>query len=231
MEKWKSFLFMVALVLLGGICVYSCQVDDSDDYYQESESDVTPVDLFVASEPYQNLEKEIRKDIRRRINAINKLSEGEQAQYSHLMEQLLKPETRMKAREQLHALLGYDEQAERERIRTMVLEIYKGTNYSQMELLRAWQKRQMHQVAISTRANDPEAYQECIKKCEQAMELKVNECYTEFNECLKTVPAEEKLYQKGPRYDACVDSQNFCLDVCYFNLTVCKDRCRSSNGR
>lgn len=108
MKKWKSFLAMVAFIFLM-VCVYSCQVNDSDDYFLEAESNMTPADLFISSESYQNLEKEIRKDIRRRINAINKLSEEGKKQYQQLMEQLLKPETRIEAKEQLNALLGYDE--------------------------------------------------------------------------------------------------------------------------
>ena len=226
MRKYKFFLTMTVAAFLIGMSVFSCQIDDTDDYIQEAVIDVTPADLFIASEAYQNLEKEIRKDIRRRLNAINKLSKEEKKQYQQLMEQL-NSETRMEAEEQLNTLLGYDEQAERNRIKTMALEVYEGAHVSRLELLKAWQKRQMHQVVISRRTNDPEASEECIKKCNQTMERDVNGCYATFSECLETVPAEEKLHQKGPGYDACKNNLNFCLNGCYFDLTVCKDKCRS----
>lgn len=230
MKKWKSFLAMVAFIFLM-VCVYSCQVNDSDDYFLEAESNMTPADLFISSESYQNLEKEIRKDIRRRINAINKLFEEGKKQYQQLMEQLLKPETRIEAKEQLNALLGYDEQVERNRIKTMALNVYGGANVSRLDLLKAWQKRQMHQVIISTRTDGSEAFEACMKKCNQSMEREVNACYAAFNDCLENVPAEEKLHQSGFSYDACKDSHDFCLDVCYFELTVCRDGCLSLNNK
>lgn len=230
MKKWKLFFTMAISAFLIGMSVCSCQMNDDNDYYQEAAVDVTPADLFITSEAYQNLEKEIRKDIRRRQNAIEKLSQEEKEMYQQLMEQLLNPETRMDAREQLNSLLGYDEQTERNRILVMAREVYEGVNFSRVELLRAWQKRQMHQVVISTRAKDPEALEQCNKECNQKMERDVNICYEAFSDCLATVPADQKLYQRGPQYDACVDNLNFCLDGRYFQLTTCKDRCKSEHG-
>lgn len=230
MKKWKLFFTMAISAFLIGMSVCSCQMNDDDSYYQEAAVDVTPADLFIASEAYQNLEKEIRKDIRRRQNAIEKLSQEEKEMYQQLMEQLLNSETRMDAREQLNSLLGYDEQIERNRILVMARKVYEGVNVSQLELLRAWQRRQMQQVVISTRAKDPEALEECNKKCTQNMEREVNECYAELNYCLESVPADEKLYQRGPQYDACINNLNYSLDFCYFVFITCKDSCKFSHG-
>ena len=64
MRKWNCGFVMVGLAFLISISVLSCQTDDADDYSQQAE-DVTAADLFIASEAYQNLEKEIGKDMRR----------------------------------------------------------------------------------------------------------------------------------------------------------------------
>ena len=58
MRKWNCGFVMVGLAFLISISVLSCQTDDADDYSQQAE-DVTAADLFIASEAYQNLEKEI----------------------------------------------------------------------------------------------------------------------------------------------------------------------------
>lgn len=231
MKKWKLFFTTATSFFLIAASVSSCQIVDADDYSQETAIDVTPADLFIASEAYQNLEKEIRKSIRRRHNAIDKLSEEGKKQYQEIMERVLDPETRMEAKEQLNVLLGYDEQIERNRILAMSQEVYEGANISTFELLRAWQKRQMHQVVISTRNNDPESGDECVKKCKQTMEQDVEECYAAFNECLVTVPAEEKLAKKGPAYDACVRAQDSCLDFAEYMWYRCIEGCLPSSTK
>ena len=71
----------------------------------------------------------------------------------------------------------------------------------------------------------------CNKKCDGDMEQGVTNCYEIFNTCLENVPAKEKLYQEGPRYEACVDSHDFCLDCCYFDLTGCQDACQAAYGK
>ena len=73
MKKMNLGFIMVGLVFLISISVLSCQADEADDYFQQAE-DVTAADLFIASEAYQNLQKEIRKGIRRRRNPINELA-------------------------------------------------------------------------------------------------------------------------------------------------------------
>ena len=230
MKKMNLGFIMVGLVFLISISVLSCQADEADDYFQQAE-DVTAADLFIASEAYQNLQKEIRKGIRRRRNAINELSSEGKEQYHQLKKQLLNSETRMEARVQLNILLKYDERTERNRIFSIFQEVYEGVDVTRLELIRARQKYQMHKIVIGTRAEDPEALENCNKKCDGDMEQGVTNCYEIFNTCLENVPAKEKLYQEGPRYEACVDSHDFCLDCCYFDLTGCQDACQEAYGK
>lgn len=224
MKKLNLCFTMAISAFFIGMSVSSCQMNDADDYYQEAEI-VTPADLFISSEAYQNLEKEISKNIRRRQNAVDKLSKEEKKLYIQLMEQLLNPETRTDAREQLNILLGYDENEERNRIMVIAKEVYEGVNVSRLELLRAWQKRQMHQVVISTRASDLEAYKECMENCKKDMKLDTNRCWAEFNEDLELVPEEEKLHQSGPLYDYYKSILDSCLDITEFRWTSCQEVC------
>ena len=191
MKKMNLGFIMVGLVFLISISVLSCQADEADDYFQQAE-DVTAADLFIASEAYQNLQKEIRKG---------------------------------------NILLKYDERTERNRIFSIFQEVYEGVDVTRLELIRARQKYQMHKIVIGTRAEDPEALENCNKKCDGDMEQGVTNCYEIFNTCLENVPAKEKLYQEGPRYEACVDSHDFCLDCCYFDLTGCQDACQAAYGK
>ena len=55
MKKWKLFFTMAISAFLIGMSVCSCQMNDDDGYYQEAAVDVTPADLFIASEAYQKL--------------------------------------------------------------------------------------------------------------------------------------------------------------------------------
>lgn len=160
MKKMNLGFIMVGLVFLISISVLSCQADEADDYFQQAE-DVTAADLFIASEAYQNLQKEIRKGIRRRRNAINELSSEGKEQYHQLKKQLLNSETRMEARVQLNILLKYDERTERNRIFSIFQEVYEGVDVTRLELIRARQKYQMHKIVIGTRAEDPEALENC----------------------------------------------------------------------
>ena len=79
---------MVGLVFLISISVLSCQINDADDYSQQAE-DMTAADLFIASEAHQNLEKEIRKNMRKMLNAISKFSKEEMEQYQQLKKNYL----------------------------------------------------------------------------------------------------------------------------------------------
>jgi len=55
---------MVGLAFLISISVLSCQTNDDGDYSQQV-AEVTAADLFITSEAHQNLEKEIRKSLRK----------------------------------------------------------------------------------------------------------------------------------------------------------------------
>ena len=89
--------------------LHSCQTDSGYDNVIQ-ENNLTEADLFVASEAYKNLEKEIKKNLRRRKNAIDKFSKEEKKQYQQLRKKLSKSDTRVEAQIQLNILLGYDEE-------------------------------------------------------------------------------------------------------------------------
>ena len=139
---------MVGLVFLISISVLSCQANDADDYSQQAE-DVTAADLFIASEAHQNLEKEIRKNMRRMLNAISKFSKEEMEQYQQLKKDLFDIATRAEAKIQWNKLLGYDYYASLDRLSNLVREVYEGTDFTRLELMRARQKRKMHNTAIT----------------------------------------------------------------------------------
>ena len=80
MKKMNLGFIMVGLVFLISLSVFSCQTNDADDYSRQAE-DLTAADLFIASEAYQNVEKEIRKNIRRKQNVISKWSKEEKERY------------------------------------------------------------------------------------------------------------------------------------------------------
>ena len=119
MKKLNLGFIMVGLVFLISISVLSCQANDTDDYSQQAE-DMTAVDLFIASEAHQNLEKEIRKNMRRMLNAISKFSKEEMEQYQKLKKELLNMETRSEAKIQWNKLLGYDYYASLYRLSNLV---------------------------------------------------------------------------------------------------------------
>ena len=74
MRKCKVFFTMALLAFLIGMSVLSCQSNDDDNYNSPKEQNLTAVDLIIASEAYQNLENENRKNMRRNRNAISRLS-------------------------------------------------------------------------------------------------------------------------------------------------------------
>ena len=134
MRKWNCGFVMVGLAFLISISVLSCQTDDADDYSQQAE-DVTAADLFIASEAYQNLEKEIGKDMRREQNAISKLSKEDLEQYRLLRKNLLNIETRTEAITQLKILTGYDYQANRNRISSLVRDVFKDADFTKLDAI------------------------------------------------------------------------------------------------
>lgn len=97
MKKWNLGFMMVGLAFLISISVLSCQTNDDGDYSQQV-AEVTAADLFITSEAHQNLEKEIRKSLRKKQNAISKFSREEMEQYQQLRKDLLNMETRAEAK-------------------------------------------------------------------------------------------------------------------------------------
>lgn len=219
MKTWKSFL---VVAILGGLCVFSCQMDD--EYCQKDETEVTSADLFVASESYQNFEKEIQKSIRKKMNAISKFSKEDVELFQLLVKQTMNAETRVEAQEQLNALLGYDEQAEYDRITGMAVNVYKNIKISQIEFVRALQKHKMYYVTIRTRTNGTESFEECMNECERSASARVEVCYKNFSECIETLPLEDKLYQKGG-YKFCESVLANCRASCDGTLSSCREKC------
>lgn len=139
---------MVGLAFLISISVLSCQTNDDGDYSQQV-AEVTAADLFITSEAHQNLEKEIRKSLRKKQNAISKFSREEMEQYQQLRKDLLNMETRAEAKIQWNKLLGYDYYASLDRISNLARKVYEGTDFTRLELMKARQKRKMRQVVIT----------------------------------------------------------------------------------
>lgn len=162
MKTKRLILALTTWTVVIVMSLHSCQTDSGYDNVIQ-ENNLTEADLFVASEAYKNLEKEIKKNLRRRKNAIDKFSKEEKKQYQQLRKKLSKSDTRVEAQIQLNILLGYDEEASYDRIDSLVWKVYKGTNFTRLELTRARQKRQMNQITISTRDTDSE--QRCIDDC------------------------------------------------------------------
>lgn len=162
MKTKRLILALTTWTVVIVMSLHSCQTDSGYDNVIQ-ENNLTEADLFVASEAYKNLEKEIKKNLRRRKNAIDKFSKEEKKQYQQLRKKLSKSDTRVEAQVQLNILLGYDEEASYDRIDSLVWKVYKGTNFTRLELIRARQKRQMNQITISTRDTDSE--QRCIDDC------------------------------------------------------------------
>lgn len=229
MKNRKNFFTMAGLVFLISISVFSCQTNDVDDYSQGS-VDLTAADLFIASEAHQNLEKEIRKNMRRRQNAISKFSKKEIEQYQQLKEKLLNMETRDEAKNQWNNLLGYDYYASLDRISKLVREVYEGTDFTRLELMRARQKQKMHKVTITTRTDDDEAILECIKAFSEIAEWRTEDCYREYDRKIDGAPFvswdQIAILEKDYRVE---------LDQCIEEVTNYLEggiqNCEASNGQ
>lgn len=147
MKTKRLILALTTWTVVIVMSLHSCQTDSGYDNVIQ-ENNLTEADLFVASEAYKNLEKEIKKNLRRRKNAIDKFSKEEKKQYQQLRKKLSKSDTRVEAQIQLNILLGYDEEASYDRIDSLVWKVYKGTNFTRLELIRARQKRQMIKLLL-----------------------------------------------------------------------------------
>lgn len=218
MKKWNLGFIMVGLVFLISISVLSCQTNDADDYSQQAE-DVTAADLFIASETYHNLEKEIGKDMRRERNAISKLSKEDLEQYRLLRKGMLNVETRTEAITQLKILTGYDYQANRDRISSLVRDVFKDVNFTKLELMRARQKSRMFKIAITRTETNAELRELCKKDCKETSKEGIMECYKDFNENIKDLPASE--FPNGDTFQFFVDVR----DACIFDEEVQEEKC------
>lgn len=228
MKKWNLGFMMVGLVFLISISVLSCQTDEADDYSQQA-VDVTAADLFIASEAYQNLEKEIRKSMRRKQNVISKFSKEEMEQYQQLKKDLLDIETRAEAKIQWNKLLGYDYYASLDWLSNLVREVYEGTDFTRLELMRARQKCKMQKNAISTRAADDEAIRICSEAYSELAAWEVENCHKEYNVKVDGIPfysmCQAAILEEQYReeLDQCLKDVSSYLDSGISN-------CKASNG-
>ena len=225
MKKLNLGFIMVGLVFLISISVLSCQANDTDDYSQQAE-DMTAADLFIASEAHQNLEKEIRKNMRRMLNAISKFSKEEMEQYQKLKKELLNMETRSEAKIQWNKLLGYDYYASLYRLSNLVREVYEGTDFTRLELMRARQKRKMHQVVITRTTEDDEAIQNCIKAYSEMAEARIEDCVNQYDRNIAGIPVDtppEKVSELEKRYAVILDE---CTEPIYEYLENGIENCK-----
>lgn len=230
MKKLNLGFIMVGLVFLISISVLSCQTNDADDYSQQAE-DVTAADLFIASEAHQNLEKEIRKNMRRMLNAISKFSKEEMEQYQQLRKELLSLETHSEAKIQWNKLLGYDYYASLYRISNLVREVYEGTDFTRLELMRARQKRKMHQVVITRTTEDDEAIQDCIKAYSEMAEARIEDCVNQYDRNIAGIPVDTppgKVSELEKRYAVILDE---CTEPIYEYLENGIENCEQSKGK
>ena len=70
MKTKRLILALTTWTVVIVMSLHSCQTDSGYDNVIQ-ENNLTEADLFVASEAYKNLEKEIKKNLRRRKNAID----------------------------------------------------------------------------------------------------------------------------------------------------------------
>ena len=83
MKTKRLILALTTWTVVIVMSLHSCQTDSGYDNVIQ-ENNLTEADLFVASEAYKNLEKEIKKNLRRRKNAIDKFSKEEIKRFVNL---------------------------------------------------------------------------------------------------------------------------------------------------
>ena len=91
MKTKRLILALTTWTVVIVMSLHSCQTDSGYDNVIQ-ENNLTEADLFVASEAYKNLEKEIKKNLRRRKNAIDKFSKEEKKQKKKHRKKIYKTE-------------------------------------------------------------------------------------------------------------------------------------------
>ncbi|GAE84832.1 hypothetical protein [Bacteroides reticulotermitis] len=225
MKKWKIFCSMAALTILISISVLSCQTNDADDFPQEA-VDLTAADLFIASEAYHKLEKEVGKDMRRERSAISKLSKEELERYRLLQKEMLNFETYADAIAQLKVLTGYDYQTNRDRISSLVGEVFKDVNFTKLELMRARQKSRMHKIAITRTETNEELRIQCKAECDKESKESIIWCTENFLDCVRDLPSNQ--YPGTPGYAHCEWVREVCLNAQEDRVNACKRACDES---
>ena len=221
MKHQKIIIVVWLLVFLYCFPLVGCQTDTSA--YSPQEAEVTAADLFVASEAYCNLKKEIGKEMRKERNAISKLSKEEFAQYARFKKKMLNAETRTEAIAQLKGLTGYDYQTSCDRISALVKEVFNGTSFTKLELMRARQKSMMHKVSITRTETNEELREVCYKECDEYAKERFMDCYNDFNENIKDLAASE--IPNSAAYKNCLWVRDNCLYEAVLEQDECKRDC------
>ena len=140
-------------------------------------------------------------------------------------------ETRSEAKIQWNKLLGYDYYASLYRLSNLVREVYEGTDFTRLELMRARQKRKMHQVVITRTTEDDEAIQNCIKAYSEMAEARIEDCVNQYDRNIAGIPVDtppEKVSELEKRYAVILDE---CTEPIYEYLENGIENCKQSKGK
>ncbi|MCD8184971.1 MAG: hypothetical protein LUD68_00475 [Rikenellaceae bacterium] len=141
MKKLRLLFGFLAVILLAGVMLYSCQSDGSESYHFEEE-ELTAADLFVASENYQSFSAEIRKDMRKLTQTLELFTDAQYNAFFHLNEMAANSSDRSETEvimKQISDMVGFDYQERNVRLATLTCETFSGQEFSQMELIKARQ--------------------------------------------------------------------------------------------
>ncbi len=127
-------------------------------------------------------------------------------------------------------MFGYDYYASLDRISNLVREVYEGTDFTKLELMRARQKRKMHNVAITRTERDEEAIRDCIEAFSEIAVWRTEDCYKDYDIKVNGIPffswsqvtILEEQYRR--ELEVCIQEVNE-----YLKIGI--DNCESSNGR
>lgn len=147
-------------------------------------------------------------------------------QYRLLRKNLLNIETRTEAITQLKILTGYDYQANRNRISSLVRDVFKDADFTKLELMRARQKSRMYKVVITRADTNAELREKCKKDCAETAKEEIMECHNHFNENIEDLPASE--FPNGDNYKFWVKVRDACLSAAGTKEGNCESSCDKS---
>ena len=183
---------------------------------------------------FSDLEKEIRKNIRRKQNVISKWSKEEKERYLQFKAEWFNPKIRTEANIQLNLLLGYDEEANYDRISSLVGEVYEGTDFTQLELMKALQKRQMKRASISTRTTDTEELEICNRACTDHAIQRSIICFDIYNAAMSSLESMAEYYNPEDirsEKEKLAAERKECLEDVDKTREECLESCKDTYGK